>query len=142
MAGSASTTLNTVTGVAAVMAWMPFGVSFSTLVLGGACFFAGSCARTGLNLYKKLSAPTDVSLKDFLREIAALLCTTPLAAVASCVVFLGAHALKIDADAACGGALLIAGVRGPEGFQWLMDTFTNALQRFLPGKQQSEGPKP
>lgn len=126
-------------GFTAIMAAMPFGVSFSTLVLGGLCFFGGSCARTGLILYRKLDGNDVVTLQTFFRSIAALLCTIPIAAAASCVVFLAAYVLKIEADAAFGGLLLITGIRGPEGFQWLMDTFTNAFMRFLPGKKPGGG---
>lgn len=126
-------------GIAAVMAFVPFGVPFSTLVLGGACFLGGSCARTGLVLYKKLDGTDPVTLQYFFRCIAALLCTIPLAAVASCVVFLAAHVCKIEADAAFGGLLLIMGVRGPEGFQWLMDTLTNVFTKFAPGAKPPGG---
>lgn len=125
--------------VTAVLASMPFGVSFSTLVLGGMCFFGGSCARTGLTLYKKLDGSDPVTLQYFFRSVAMLLCTIPLAAVASCVVYLGAHVMKIEADAAFGGLLLIMGVRGPEGFQWLMDTLTNVFTKVLPGNKPAGG---
>ena len=51
MPGPATGSTTSVAGIAAVMSFMPFGVSLSTLVLGGACFFGGACARTGLSLY-------------------------------------------------------------------------------------------
>ena len=38
--------------VTAVLASMLFGVSFSTLVLGGMCFFAGHALAPGSALYK------------------------------------------------------------------------------------------
>ena len=139
MAGPATGTVTGATTLTAIMSFMPFGVSFETLVLGGMCFFGGACARTGLSLYKKLDANEDVTLPTFLRSIAALLCTIPLAAVASCVVFLAAHVANVEADAAFGGLLLIMGLRGPEGFQWLMDTFTNIFTKFVPGKKQDGG---
>lgn len=126
-------------GVAALMTFMPFGVSLETLVLGGFCFFAGSCARTGLSLYKKLDGNQAVTLQTFLRSIAALLCTAPLAAVASCVIFLAAHVINVEADAAFGGLLLIMGVRGPEGFQWILDTVTNIFTRAAPGTNKPNG---
>lgn len=124
--------------LAGVLSCMPFGVSLLTLMLGGLCFFAGSSARIGLSLYKKLDGPGDVSMKDFVRSIAMLLCCTPLAAVASCIVFLAAHVFNIQADAALGGLLLIMGVRGPEGFQWLMDNLSSVFTRFLPNKKADE----
>lgn len=118
-------------GIAALMTFMPFGVSLEILMLGGLCYFGGACARTGLALYKKLDGTTDpVGLG---RAIAALLCTIPIAAVASCIVFLGAHVMGLQADAALGGLLLIMGVRGPEGFQWLMDRFSNIFEKVAPG---------
>lgn len=124
------TSTTTVLGLAALMAFMPFGVSLETLMLGGACFFGGSCARTGLSLYKKLDGSTEpVNLG---RNIAALLCTIPIAAVASCIVFLAAHVTGLNADAALGGLLLIMGVRGPEGFQWLVDQLSNVFTRVIP----------
>lgn len=128
-----------VAGVAAILTFTPFGVSLETLMLGGGCFFGGCMARTGLSLYKKLDGPSDVSMKDFYRAIAMLLCCVPLAAVASCVVFLAAHVAKIDADAALGGLLLIMGVRGPEGFSWIMDTVSNIFTKYAPGSKPSGG---
>lgn len=125
--------------IAALMSFMPFGVSFATLVLGGACFFGGCCANTGLALYVKLDGPGDISLKDFFRAIAALMCCIPLSAAASCVVFFAAHVLSIQADAAFGGLLLIMGVRGAKGFQWLMDIFSNVFTKFAPGNKPSGG---
>lgn len=119
-------------GMTMLLSFTPFGVSFETLMLGGACFFAGCAARTGISLYKKLDGPSDVSAKDFMRAVAMLLCCTPLAAVASCVVFLAAHVAKVEADAALGGLLLVMGVRGPEGFQWLMDNLASIFTRWLP----------
>lgn len=121
------------------MTFMPFGVSLETLVLGGFCFFAGSCARTGLALYKKLDGNDPVSLHIFLRAMAMLLCTTPLAAVASCVVFLAAHVIGVQADAAFGGLLLIMGVRGPEGFEWILSTVTNIFTKLAPGNKAGGG---
>ncbi len=119
---------------------MPFGVSLQTLVLGGACFFGGCCARTGLSLYKKLDGPSDVTLKDFFRAVAMLLCCIPLAAVASGVTFIGAHIAGIEADAAFGVGLLILGVRGPEGFQFIMDQSANVITKFAPGNKPVGGP--
>ncbi len=141
MADPTTTTTSTpIAAIAAAITFMPFGISLQTLVLGGACFFAGCCARTGLTLYRKLDGPGDVSLKDFYRSVAMLLCCIPLAAVASGVVFIGAHVAGIEADAAFGGLLLIMGVRGPEGFQWLMDTFTNIFTRSAPASKPAAGP--
>lgn len=126
--------------ITAFMTFMPFGVSLEILVLGGVCFFGGSCARTGLTLYKKLDGTTDpINLS---RAIAALLCTIPIAAVASCIVFLAAHVMGLQADAALGGLLLIMGLRGPEGFQWLVDSFSNVFMKVVPGTKPSGGGTP
>ena len=94
---------------------MPFGVSFSTLVLGGMCFFGGSCARTGLCFEQKLDGSDPVTLQYFFRSVAMLLCTIPLAAVASCVSSI--LRARYEDRGRCGfrGLLLIMGVRGPEG---------------------------
>ena len=132
MTEPATGTVTGAAGIAAAMAFAPFGVTFETLVLGGACFFAGSCARTGLALSIKLGGTDAVSMQYFFRSIAALLCTIPLAAAASCVVFLAAHVLNIEADTAFGGLLLVIGLRGPEGFQWLMQTFSSVFTKFAP----------
>lgn len=126
--------------VAGLLSCAPFGVSLLTLILGGLCFFGGCCARTGLSLYKRLSGPGDVSPKDFYREFAMLLCCVPLSSVASCVVFLAAHVFNVEADAAMGGLLLIMGVRGPEGFTWLMDSLSNVFMKFAPGGKPGGGP--
>ncbi len=125
--------LITTAAITTFMALMPFGVSLLTLVLGGVCFFGGSCARTGLAIYRKLDSSDPVSLQAFIRAIAMLFCMIPVAAVASCIVFFGAHVLKIEADAAFGGLLLIMGIRGPEGLQWAQDLFTNIFTKVLPG---------
>lgn len=139
MAGPATGSVTGAAGMAAVISFMPFGVSLTTFMLGGACFFGGACARTGLALYKKLDGTDPVSIQAFVRAIAALLCTIPLAAAASCIVFLGAHVLNIEADAAFGGLLLIMGLRGPEGFQWIMDTFSNIFMKVVPGSKPNGG---
>ena len=139
MTGPATTTLTGMTGFAAVLSLMPFGVSFETLVLGGMCFFGGCCCRTGIILYKKLDGNEPVNIQFFIRQIAALLCCVPLAAVSSCIVFLAAHVTNIQADAAFGGLLLVMGVRGIEGFQWLMDTFTNIFTKVAPGQKPNGG---
>ncbi len=123
----------TTVALTTAMSFMLFGVTLQTLVLGGMCFFSGSCARTGLSLYRKLDSLDPVSLQSFIRAIAMLLCTIPIAAVASCIVFLAARVAKIEADAACGGVLLIMGIRGPEGLQWAQDLFTNIFTKVLPG---------
>lgn len=139
MTGPTGVTVTGAAGMAAFMSFMPFGVSSLTLILGGLCFFAGSCARTGLALNKKLESTEAVSLQYFARSIAALLLTIPMSATASCVVFLAAHVAKIDADAALGGLLFIMGVRGPEGFSWLMDTLANIFTKFIPGNKPGGG---
>lgn len=139
MTGPATGTVMGAASAATIMSFMPFGVSFETLVLGGICYFSGACARTGLILYKKLDGTNDTV--NVIRPIAALLCTVPIAAVASCIVFLGAHVMGLNADAALGGVLLITGLRGPEGFQWLIDTFTNIFTKVIPsGKSEGNGP--
>ncbi len=124
-------------GVTAILTAIPFGVPLEILVLGGVCYFGGSCARTGLALYKKLDSTVDpVNLG---RAIAALLCTIPVAAVASGIVFLGAHVIGLNADAALGGLLLVMGLRGPESLTFLADTFSNVFTKVLPGKSGGTG---
>lgn len=128
-----------VVGLAAAMTFMPFGVSTLTMALGAGGFFIGCCARIGLTMYKKLEGPGDVTLKDFYRSMAMLVCCIPLAAVASCVLYLAAHVAKLEVDGALCGVLLIAGVRGPEGFTWIMDTLANAFTKFIPGSKPAGG---
>lgn len=139
MTGPATGTVTTVAGVAAMLSFAPFGVSFETLMLGGACFFGGCCCRTGIVLYKKLDGTDIITIEFFVRQIAALLCCIPLAAVASCIVFLAARVCNIEADAAFGGLLLIMGVRGIEGFLWLTNTFADIFTKVIPGQKPSGG---
>lgn len=139
MSDPAASGTTPVLGLAAALTLMPFGVSLLTLMLGGLCFFGGCCARIGLSLYKKLEGPGDVSMKDFYRAFAMILCCVPMAAVASSIVFFAAHLLKIEADVAMGGLLLIMGVRGPEGFSWIMDTLASTFTKFLPGNKSAGG---
>lgn len=140
MAAAATPSIVTVTGVAAVMAGMPFGVPNLTMFLGGACFFAGCCARTASVMYGKLNGNEPVSMEFFARQFAMLLCCVPLSAVASGALFLGAKTAGIDGhDTALNGLLLILGVRGPEGFAWLMDKMGGIFERFAP---QKPGDKP
>lgn len=128
-----------VAGLTAATSFMPFGVRLDTLVLGGVCYFGGAAARTGLKLYKTLDATDDpVNLG---RAFAALLCTIPLAAAASCIVFLAAHVSGLQADAALGGLLLITGIRGPDGFQWIFDQLSNVFTRVLPSAQKTPAPE-
>jgi hypothetical protein len=134
-----STTNAPLAGLAAIMAFMPFGVSLLTLALGGGCFFIGCCARIGSQMYKKLDSQADVNIKDFYRACAMVLCCLPLSAVASCVVFLAAHVTNIQSDAAFGGLLLVMGVRGPEGFQWLMDNLANMFTKLPTSQKQKDG---
>lgn len=140
MTPPATNTVSGIAGIAAAISFMPFGVSFLTLMLGGMCFFGGCCCRTGIVLYKKLDGTDPVTLQFFARQIAALLCCIPLAAVASCIVFLAAHVCNIEADAAFGGLLLIMGVRGVEGFNWLCDSLANVFMKFTPGQKPGTGP--
>ncbi len=140
MAVPATTTTMTLTGIAAFAASMPFGVSNLSLFLGGACFFAGCCAKTGVALYAKLNGNDPVSPQFFFRRIAALLCCVPLAAVASGVLFFGAHMASVEADTPLNGLLLILGVRGPEGFQWLMDRSAGIFERFAPSQKPGGTP--
>ena len=135
MAGPTSA-LAATTGIAAAMAFAPLGVTLETLMLGGLCFFGGSCARTGLTLYRQLDAAGSVS---YGREVAKLLCTVPLAAVASCIIFMGAHVAGVNADTACGGVLLVMGVKGPDGFVWLTDRFTDVFTKLMPGGKPGGG---
>lgn len=139
MTGPATGTTTTAAGIAAALTFMPFGVSLLTLMLGGMCFFGGCCCRTGIVLYKKLDGIDPIAMPFFARQIAALLCCIPLAAVASCIVFLAAHVLNIEADAAFGGLLLIMGVRGIEGFTWITDTLANVFMKFAPGGKSGGG---
>lgn len=125
-----SSTVTTTTIIAAGLTFQPFGVSMETLVLGGACFFAGSCARTGLLLYRQLDGTGAI---NYGREWAKLLCTIPLAAVASCIIFFGTKILDMQADTACAGILLVMGVKGPDGFQWIADTLSSVFTKVLPG---------
>jgi hypothetical protein len=109
---------------------------------GGLSFFGGCCARTALAVFKKLNSTDPFTIEYGARQAAMLGCCTPLAAVASCIVFLGAVVSKSDAvaDAAplC-GFLLVMGLRGPEGFQWIADTFANIFNKFLPGQKPDGG---
>lgn len=124
---------------ATALAFVPFGVSITTLMLGGGCFWLGCAARTGAKIYKKLDGIEDVTLKDVVRAFATLLCCIPMAAVASCIVFLAAYQIGVKADAACGGALLVGGLRGLEGYQWLVDTSANIFTKLVPGNKTTGG---
>lgn len=120
------------------MAFMPLGVSLTTLVVGGACYFAGASARTGVVLQKALEGST--SPVNAQRAIAALLCSIPIAAVASCIVFLAAHVMGLQADAALGGLLLVSGFRGPEGIQAIINAFSSVFTRILPAPKPDDKP--
>ena len=137
--GSVASAVVATTGTAAgLLALLPAGLSPSLLIAGGASFFGGCCAWTDLLILKKLNSDDAVTIVFGARQAAMLLCCVPLAAVASCIVFLAASVSKADvaADAAilC-GFLLITGLRGPEGFQWIADTFANIFSKFIPGQK-------
>lgn len=135
MTAPATAAVTSAAGMAAMMTLMPLGVSLGTLMLGGACFFLGLCARAGAILFKKLDGTQDVSWRDFVRPLVALVCMIPVCAAASCIIFLAAHIAMPEADASvgCGGLLLILGLRGLEGFQWIVNTGTDIFMKFLPG---------
>lgn len=118
------------------MTFTPFGVSLETFVLGGVCFFAGSCCRTGTIIGKALEAGQDPHIG---RYLTALAFSIPAAAVSSAIVFLATHMMGLQADAAAGGFLLLAGLKGPEGIQWVQDTFSTVFDKFGAGKG---APKP
>ena len=134
--------LTTSAAAAGLMVLAPLGVAPTLLFLGGASFFGGCCARTGLALFKKLNSQDTLTVDFFARQGAMLLCCIPLAAVASCLVFLAARVSKadvqVDAAALC-GFLLVMGVRGPEGFQWIADTFASVFSKFVPGQKPGGG---
>lgn len=143
MTGPATAGIATTTGAAAMlMTLVPLGLSPTLLFLGGASFFGGCCARTALALFKKLNSPDVFSGEFFARQGAMLMCCIPLAAVASCIVFLGAIVSKADVEkdaAALCGFLLITGLRGPEGFQWIADASTSIFTKFAPGQKPGGG---
>lgn len=142
MTGPTTGAVTGTAGIAAMLTLVPLGLSPSLLLLGGFAFLGGSGARTGMALIKKLNS-TDTFTVEFLsRQIAMLMCSIPLAAVASCIVFIAARVSKADVDAdaaALCGFLLIMGLRGPEGFQWIVDTSTNILSKFAPGQKPGGG---
>ncbi len=125
---------------AGILTCMPYGVSTLTLLLGGVCFFAGCAARIAMAMYKKLDSQSDVTLKDFYRSLAMVLLCIPLSAVASCLLNFAAHLCKIEADLAIGGILLVSGLRGMEGFQFLSDSVANLFTKFMPGGKGQGGP--
>lgn len=120
------------------MAFMPLGVSLTTLVIGGICYWGGAAARTGVTLQKALEGST--APVNAQRAIAALLCSIPIAAVASCIVFLAAHVMGLQADAALGGLLLVTGFRGPEGISTIINAFSSVFTKILPAPKQDEKP--
>ena len=142
MTGPATGTVTTLTGVAALLAMVPSGVPGAFIAFGAMAFFAGCSSRTGISLYRKLDGADAVEIQYFFRQIAMLLCCVPLSLVAASVLFLGALALGMDVikDApALWGLLLIAGIRGIEGFQWLTKTVANVFTKFVPGQPPTGG---
>lgn len=138
MTGPTSAAVTTTTGVAALLLIVAPGLSPWLFLAGGISFFGGCCARTAVSVFKKLSGADPITIDFCARQAAMLGCCVPLAAVASCIVFLGAIVIKTDVQedaAAICGFLLIMGVRGPEGFQWMVDTFANIFSKFIPGQK-------
>lgn len=139
MTGPASAPVVATSFIAAGLASMPFGVSLLTLMLGGACFLLGVAARAGAQLFKKLDGNQDLTRKDIARPILGTLCMIPVAAAASCIIFIAAHVSNVQADAGCGGLLLILGLRGLEGFQWLTGIAANIFMKFAPDQKPGMG---
>lgn len=143
MTGPTTAAVTATTGTAAIMLILtPLGGSPALLIVGGMSFFGGCCARSALAVIKKLNGPDDFTVAYGARQTAMLMFCIPLAVVASCIVFLAAIVSKADvqADAAaiC-GFLLITGLRGPEGFQWIADMFANIFKMFAPGQKPEGG---
>lgn len=143
MPGSTSVAVNATTGTAALLLLLtPLGLSPWLLLAGGLSFWGGCGARTALVIIKKLNSTDAFGPEFFARQLAVLFLCIPLAVVASCIVFLAAVVSKADATAdaaALCGFLLIMGLRGPDGFQWIVDTCTNILSKFAPAQKPDGG---
>lgn len=139
MTGPATGTVTTLTGIAAAMSIIPSGIPGILIAFGAIAFFAGCSCRTGITLYAKLNGNDAITLPWFVRQIAMLLCCVPLSLVASAVLFLAALVAGTDVNKdapAVWGLLLLMGIRGPEGFQWITDTAGNIFMRVMPGQQK------
>lgn len=120
-----------------LMSFAPLGVPFETLFIGGCCYFAGACCRTGTILGKALEGGTDPHIGRYLLALAFAI---PAAAVASMLIFFAANMLGIHADIGCGGILLLTGIKGTDGIPAIVNMVSGIFGRVFGGS--SSGPKP
>lgn len=111
------------------------GVDMFHLGMGGACFFVGAACRSGL----RLGAAIEAGQRGIVGKTIIVFSMSPiLGAFASLVMFLGAHIIGFEGDAAIGLALALAGFRGPEGIQGIVA----ALSKVIPTKLGGVGEEP
>jgi len=146
MTGPASNTAVTVAGISTLLTFMSHDISPWIFVGGGLAFELGIAARAGAILFKKLDGTQTITTGDVVRPIAACLAMIPVAASASCIVFLAALLSNVGVTVAtiagCFGALLLLGLRGLEGFQWLASTASSIFLKFALGNQKGGGGQP
>ncbi len=146
MTGPTSNTVTTLAGFSTLLTFMSHDMSPWVFVVGGLAFELGVISRSAAKLVQKIDGTVAISSGDVVRPIAICAVMVPIAASASCIVFLAAALSNVGSDPAaiggCWGALLLLGLRGLEGFEWLASVSNSIFSKFpFPGgKSGGEAP--
>lgn len=133
-----NTLTNTATGAAIGATAVAFsfgGVDMWHLSMGAGCYVIGAACRAGLKIGAALEAnpPT-----RFGSHIAVFSVSPFLGGFASLVMWLFAHMVGFEGDAAIGLVLSLGGFRGGEGIQWLTSLVSQGLPKILGGSSGQE----
>lgn len=112
---------------AATVAMTFGGVDMFHLSMGAACYVLGASCRAGL----KIGAALEANPPQRIGSHVAVLAVSPmLGGFSSLIVWLAAHVIGFEGDAAIALILALGGFRGAEGIDWL----TSIVSKVIPGK--------
>ena len=124
--------------VAATAVALSFGgVDVWHLSMGACCYVVGAACRAGL----KIGAALEAKPHEPIGAIVAVLAISPmLGAFASLVMWLAAHVIGFEGDAAIALILALGGFRGAEGIQWVVSLVSKAVPDKLGAAKQENKP--
>lgn len=111
------------------------GVDMWHLSMGAACYFLGASCRAGLKIGAAMEANPP---QRFGAHVAVLAVSPMLGGFSSLIIWLGAHVIGFEGDAAIALILALGGFRGPEGIQWLVSLVSKVNPEKMFGKQEEK----
>lgn len=124
---------------AATVAFSFGGVDMFHLAMGAACYVVGAACRAGLKIGAALESTPPQRIGA---QIAVLLVSPMLGGFASLVMFLGAHVIGFEGDAAIALVLALGGFRGNEGIQAIVSLVSKSVPEKLGGAPNNQETKP